>query len=123
MEEMLKESEHLVQGSLVETSYEKQLLRIDEEIEHFRKMKLKIYEDLTDGVLDKANYMDLREQYTDMMEERTAVKERIQREYRDAKVHGGTQRLWVSRFREYGNIEKVDESIPEICIERGTVHV
>ena len=120
--ELLKEIENLPQGSIEETSYQKHIRKLEEEIEHSRKMKLKLYEDLTDGILDKTNYMDLREQYTDIIEERMAVLERVKRELRDAKVHGGAERLWISRFKEYGNIQKVDRRVLMALVDKIIIH-
>lgn len=45
-------------------NYEAQIEKLTEEIEHCRKMKLRTYEDLTGGIIDKKEYADFREQYT-----------------------------------------------------------
>ena len=43
-------------------NYEAQIVKIQEEIERYQKMKLRLYEDLSDGVISKKEYMDFRNQ-------------------------------------------------------------
>ena len=57
-------------------NYEAQMTSLEEEIEHLHKMKLKIYEDLTSGLLDKEEYGEFRQQYRAQIEEKNIALER-----------------------------------------------
>ena len=68
-------------------------------------MKLRIYEDLSDGVITKKEYADFRNQYTAMLDEKNAALERVRREKKNASVSGDTERAWVTLFRRYEGID------------------
>jgi hypothetical protein len=86
-------------------NYEMQITKLEEEIERCRRMKLRIYEDLSDGVITKKEYADFRNQYTAMLDEKNATLERVRREKKDASVSGDTERAWVTLFRRYEGID------------------
>ena len=86
-------------------NYEKQIEKLTEEITYCRKMKLRTYEDLSSGVIDKSEYADFRKQYTAMIDEKNATLERVRREKKDASVSGDTERAWVTLFRRYEGID------------------
>ena len=96
-------------------NYEAQIVKIQEEIERYQKMKLRLYEDLSDGVISKKEYMDFRNQYTRLIEDRESALERVKKESRDAKTVGNSERAWVALFREYENIEEVDRRVLMAC--------
>ena len=87
--------------------FEEHIAGLEGEIERYRRMKLRLYEDLSDGVIDKKEYADFREQYTALIEEKSAALERVRREQKDAEVCGETQHAWVALFRQYENIEEL----------------
>lgn len=39
-------------------NYEAQIVKVEEEIERYRKLKLRLYEDLADGVITKSEYTE-----------------------------------------------------------------
>ena len=99
-------------------NYEAQIVKIQEEIERYQKMKLRLYEDLSDGVISKKEYMDFRNQYTRLIEDRESALERVKKESRDAKTVGNSERAWVALFREYENIEEVDRRVLMALVDR-----
>ena len=44
-------------------NYEAQIAKIEEEIERCQGLKLRLYEDLSDGIIDKAEYMSAKPSY------------------------------------------------------------
>lgn len=99
-------------------NYEAQIVKIQEEIERYQKMKLRLYEDLSDGVISKKECMDFRNQYTRLIEDRESALERVKKESRDAKTAGNSERAWVAMFREYENIEEVDRRVLMALVDR-----
>lgn len=85
--------------------YEAQIIKLEEEIERCRRMKLRIYEDLSDGVITKSEYADFRNQYTVMLDEKNSALERVRREKKEASVTGDTERAWVTLFRRYEGLD------------------
>ena len=88
-------------------NYEAQIAGLEGEIERYQRMKLRLYEDLADGVIDKKEYADFREQYTALIEDKSTALERVRKEQKDAEACGEAQRAWVALFRQYENIEEL----------------
>ena len=107
MSDALEYIERLPSANRAVFNYEAQIAKLEEEIDRCRKMKLRIYEDLSDGVITKKEYADFRNQYTAMLEDKSASLERVKRERKDAEVTGATERAWVTLFRQYENIEEL----------------
>ena len=107
MSDTLEYIERLPSANRAVFNYEAQIAKLEEEIDRCRKMKLRIYEDLSDGVITKKEYADFRNQYTAMLEDKSASLERVKRERKDAEITGDTERAWVTLFRQYENIEEL----------------
>lgn len=103
-------------------NYEAQMEKLSEEIAHCRKMKLRIYEDLTCGVIDKKEYAEFREQYALRIEEKTAALERVRRESKDASVSGQAEKAWVALFREHENIGELSRRVLMALVDKILVY-
>ena len=103
-------------------TFEAQIAKLEGEMEHLHRMKLRIYEDLTVGVIDKDEYADFRRQYTDMLGEKSDALERVRREQKNAMVYGDTEKVWVTMFRQYETIEEVDRRALMALVDKILVH-
>lgn len=99
-------------------NYEKQIEKLTEEIVYCRKMKLRTYEDLSNGVIDKSEYADFRKQYTAMIDEKQETLVRIKREMKDTTINGDTERVWVSLFKQYENIQELSRRVLMSLIDK-----
>ena len=99
-------------------NYEAQITRIEEEIEKYKKLKLRLYEDLSDGVITKKEYMEFRNQYTDLIDDREAVLERVRRESQSAQVNGKAERAWAAMFREYENLQELNRRVLMALVDK-----
>ncbi len=102
--------------------YETQIENMEREIEHLHKMKLRIYEDLTNGILDKQEYADFRQQYKMQIEEKSDSLERLKREKKDALVSNNSEKVWVTLFRQYENIEELNRRVLLALIDKILVY-
>ena len=103
-------------------NYEAQITKLEEEIERFQGLKLRLYEDLADGVINKAEYMEFRNRYTNIIEERKAALERVKREQKEAGITGITERHWVQLFRENEGVEELNRRILMETVDRILIH-
>ena len=110
--EKLPSSNRLVLG------YEARITKLEEEIEYLNKMKLRIYEDLTNGLLDKQEYADFRQQYRAQIEDKSAALDRIKREKKDALVSDDTEKVWVALFRQHENIVEVNRRVLMALVDK-----
>lgn len=103
-------------------NYEAQIAKIEEEIERCQSLKLRLYEDLSDGIIDKSEYMEFRDTYTKTIAQKKDTLVRVQREYRDTLATGITERNWVKLFRQYENIEDLNRRVLMALVDKIIVH-
>ncbi len=99
-------------------SYEAQITRLEEEIEQYQKRKLRLYEDLADGVIDKSEYAEFREQYNNAISEKEVSILRVRKEHQLLTSTGTTERNWVTLFKQYENIEALNRRILMALVDR-----
>lgn len=92
-------------------NYEAQIVRLEEEIELYQKRKLRLYEDLSDGIIDKADYYDFRDSFNRVIEDKQTALRRVRTEMREASVTGTTERNWITLFKQYENIEELNRRV------------
>lgn len=103
-------------------NFDSQIVHIEEEIEKVKARKLRLYEDLADGMIDKAEYMEFRDNYSQIISQKKNALARIQKERREAAACGVTERAWVSLFREYENIEELNRRAMMALVDRIIVY-
>lgn len=92
-------------------SYEAQITRLEEEIQRYKKLELRLYEDFADGIINKTEYTDFRENYRGLIAEKQEAVKRLHREQQDAAAMGSQNRVWVQVFAQYENIQELDRRI------------
>ena len=99
-------------------NYEAQIAKLEEEIERYQKLKLRLYEDLSDGIIDKAEYSDFRNRYTKIIEDKQEALLRVKKEMRDAVTTGITEKNWVTLFKQYENIDELNRRVLMSLVDR-----
>ncbi len=118
MSEMIDYIEHLPDKEKKLLNYDSLIVKLEEEINRCRKMKLKIYEDLADGLITKEEYTSFRNQYNTRIEEKETALERTKREKREAAVSGNNERAWITMFRRYENINELTRRVLMALVDK-----
>lgn len=103
-------------------THEAQITKLEEEIERCQRLKLRLYEDLADGIIDKAEYSEFRESYTKAIAQKKEALSRVRREYKDTLANGITERNWVTLFREYENIDELNRRVLMALVDKIVIH-
>ena len=103
-------------------NYETQIEKLEEEIERCQRLKLRLYEDLADGIIDKAEYSEFRDSYTKTITQKKEALNRVHREYKDTLANGITERNWVTLFREYENIDELNRRVLMALVDKIIIH-
>ena len=103
-------------------NYETQIEKLEEEIERCQRLKLRLYEDLADGIIDKAEYSEFRDSYTKTINQKKEALNRVHREYKDTLANGITERNWVTLFREYENIDELNRRVLMALVDKIIIH-
>ena len=122
LEKALEMIERLPSQSRKAFNYEAQITKIEEEIERYQKLKLRLYEDLSDGVIDKAEYFEFRNSYTKIIEDKQEALLRVKKEMKQTVTTGTTERNWVTLFKQYENIEELNRRVLMSLVDRILIH-
>ena len=99
-------------------SYTAQIARLKEDIEKYKRMKLRLYEDLADGVIDRKEYNEFRNRYSGMISEKEEALKQVEREEKELKGLGGTESPWAQMFRKYENFEGISRRVLMALVDR-----
>lgn len=99
-------------------SYEAQMTRLEEEIQRYKKLELGLYENFVEGIINKAEYTDFRENYRGLIEEMQEALKRLKREQQDAAAMGSQNRAWVQVFAQYENVQELDRRLLLALVDR-----
>lgn len=122
LEKALELIERLPSQSRKAFNYEAQITKLEEEIDRYQKLKLRLYEDLSDGIIDKSEYFDFRNSYTRIIEEKQEALLRVKKEMKQTVTTGTTERNWVTLFKQYENIEELNRRVLMALVDRIIIH-
>ena len=111
LEQVLEMIDRLPAQDRKAINYEAHIVKLEEEIEQYQNRKLRLYEDLSDGVIDKADYLEFRNSFNRVIEDKQAALRRIRTEMQEALVTGTTERNWITLFKQYENIEELNRRV------------
>ena len=122
LEKALELIERLPSQSRKAFNYEAQITKLEEEIDRYQKLKLRLYEDLSDGIIDKSEYFDFRNSYTRIIEEKQEALLRVKKEMKQTVTTGTTERNWVTLFKQHENIEELNRRVLMALVDRIIIH-
>ena len=101
---------------------DKQLEKLIQEIEYYGSLKAKLYKDMVDGVVERADYLDLNERFE---KSRKGVEESYNKLMDKKKqIMSGQLHLqpWVENLKKYKNITELSRSAVVALLDRVIVH-
>ena len=118
LDEVLRFIDALPQRDRRVFSYEAQMTRLEEEIQRYKKLELGLYENFVDGIINKTEYTDFRENYRGQIEEKQEALQRLKREQQDAAAMGSQNRAWVQVFAQYENVRELDRRLLVALVDK-----
>lgn len=97
---------------------EDRLVALDADLTRYRRLKTAAYEDLKDGILSKADYLDIRGQYDARIADAALAQEQVKKELSLYFEAGCSPQQWISDFKENRNIRALTRSVVAQCIEK-----
>ena len=95
-----------------------QLVKKQEEISRYSRLKKTLYESLSDGLIDKAEYLELKSGYDMKIADAKAASEKLKEELEGLLQNRTGTSLWIERFKKYQNITELTRHIAVTLIER-----
>ncbi len=88
------------------------------ELERYNRLLMSLYESLTDGIINKDEYMRLKQRYSEQNAEAEKQLLALQDVLSDIQEHGSASLGWMNEFREHQNINSLDRETVVALIER-----
>ena len=91
------------------------------EYERLQKLLMSLYENLSDGIIDKTEYMRLKQSFSDRAAETEKQMDALQERLTTIKTHTADT-SWTENFKRYRNLTELDRSVVVNLIERIMVY-
>ncbi len=82
-----------------------------EEIEKYKKFKMKLYENLEEGIINQQEYFQYKNNYTAKINDAEETIESLKKERQEAVEGNHRDNVWISVFRRYENISELDRRV------------
>jgi multidrug resistance efflux pump len=95
-----------------------QLDALDAEIQQHQELRLSVYEDLKSGLIDKAEYENLRRGFASRIEEAKKAKQELRGEQNALLCGLNGQQEFLTNFRQFANIQVLERNMVVALIDR-----
>lgn len=94
----------------------------DREIEGFERFRTKLYEAMTDGLIDREEYRKMREKYTKQIEAAQRGIQELEQQRRNLEEESTPGRVWMEQFLKYRNLTALSREVVVSLVDRVYVH-
>ena len=118
MEKILELTETAILQQAGVKKHQGRLDKKNEEIGRYQRLLCSLYENLTEGVIDREEYRGLKTNYTALLSEAERQAEAIRTEIGRIMESGVEGNSWIDQFRKYQNLTMLDRAVVVSLIER-----
>lgn len=107
---ILEEIDHLPIRQKRVIQLDGQLVKLQDEMERFQRIKKKLYEDYQDEILTREEFREYSEMYSQRIADRQDAMKRVSKERLEA-IKEQADSAWIKAFRKYENIEELSRPL------------
>ena len=122
MQEALKQIEKAPSRQLMIQKYLERLSRKEEERKKAERLKIGIYEDLKDDLLDKEEYQKLKAEFDSRIAEAEAAVKELTRQISELEESHSASAPWMNYFQQFGRLEQLTRWAAAIVINKILVY-
>ncbi len=122
MEDVLSHIDTLPMNKGESKKLTSQISKKKEEIARYERLKLKLFENLSDGILDKKEYLQMKAIYDDKIAFANNAIQSLGEELENLAQNDCSNTLWIEKFKTYQNIDGIDRKIAVNLIDKITVY-
>ena len=100
---------------------QRQLDKKREEFEKLQKLLMSLYENLTDGVIDREEYARLKASFTARADEAEKQMDALRESLSDIQSHG-TENVWMNEFIKRQELASLDRAVVVALIDKILIH-
>ena len=122
VEEIIKKNGMDTYKKVESRSLEQQLMALYEEVERYKDLKARLYQDMVDGIVSREEYHEYNQRFTEKMQK--AEKAKQETEEKKEKLSAEEKRIhpWIEDFKKYKNIQSLDRKAVVTLIEQIIVY-
>lgn len=83
---------------------------------------MKLYEDLSDGMIDEKEYQEYRGSFSNRISEKEKALERLEHERKEAVEGNRSSNLWIQEFKKYRNVPELNRQMITTLVDRVMVY-
>ena len=122
VQEALKQIENAPSRQLMIQKYLERLSMKEEERKKAERLKIGIYEDLKDGLLDKEEYQKLKAEFDSRIAEADAAVKELKRQITELEESHCATAAWMNYFQQFGRLEQLTRWTAAIIINKILVY-
>ena len=122
VQEALKQIENAPSRQLMIQKYLERLSMKEEERKKAERLKIGIYEDLKDGLLDKEEYQKLKAEFDSRIAEADAAVKELKRQIAGLEGSRSANAPWMNYFQQFGCLEQLTRWAAAIIINKILVY-
>ena len=122
VQEALKQIENAPSRQLMIQKYLERLSVKEEERKKAERLKIGIYEDLKDGLLDKEEYQKLKAEFDSRIAEADAAVKELKRQIAGLEGSRSANASWMNYFQQFGRLEQLTRWAAAIIINKILVY-
>lgn len=122
VQEALKQIENAPSRQLMIQKYLERLSRKEEERKKAERLKIGIYEDLKDDLLDKEEYQKLKAEFDSRIAEAEAAVKELTRQISELEESHSASAPWMNYFQQFGRLEQLTRWAAAIIINKILVY-
>lgn len=122
LQEALKQIEKAPSRQLMVQKYLERLSRKEEERKKAERLKIGIYEDLKDGLLDKEEYQKLKAEFDSRIAEAEAAVKELKWQITELEESHSANAPWMNYFQQFGCLEQLTRWTAAIIINKILVY-
>lgn len=108
IEKLLDIVDSLPESQMNVFNYDAQIVRLKEDIKRYKSFKLKLYENLQEGLIGQDEYFLFKKSYAAKITEAEAAIQAIENEREQAVNRNRDSLAWMEVFKKYRNVSAVD---------------
>ena len=122
VQEALKQIENAPSRQLMIQKYLERLSMKEEERKKAERLKIGIYEDLKDGLLDKEEYQKLKAEFDSRIAEADSAVKELKRQIAGLEGSRSANAPWMNYFQQFGRLEQLTRWAAAIIINKILVY-
>lgn len=122
MESLLEYVKQLPENRQNVFDYDVQIVKLQEEIERNKGFRMKLYENLQDGLIGQDEYFLFKKSYGAKIQEAEEAIKALELDREQAVSNNRESLEWIDVFRKYQNISKIDRRVIVDLIEEIKIH-